>query len=138
MTTEKFEQWCIIGLFGHQKLAGRVSELNLGGGNFLQVDVPETSHNPAFTRIINPSAVYDINPVTEDVAKVYAENLQVKPIESWDINKFMQKVEQKKLELAVKKEPAYGQEYEDGTRQAEQDLNEDDHGHGGHEDRDLE
>lgn len=124
MTTEtKFEQWCVIGLFGHQKLAGRVSELNLAGGNFLQVDVPETTHSPAFTRIINPSAVYDINPVTEDVAKMYAENLQVKPIETWDINKFMQKVEQKKLEMAVKREPVYDGEYEDGQREADRDLN---------------
>lgn len=126
MTTEKFEQWCIIGLFGHQKLAGRVSELNLGGGNFLQVDVPETSHNPAFTRIINPSAVYDINPVTEEVARAYAQNLQVKPIESWDIHKFMEKVEQRKLELATKKEPAYDGEYEDGQREAEHQVNDED------------
>lgn len=126
MTTEtKFEQWCVIGLFGHQKLAGRVSELNLAGGNFLQVDVPETTHSPAFTRIINPSAVYDINPVTKEVAEMYAENLQVKPIETWDINKFMQKVEQKKLELAVKREPQHGSV-------------DDEHGYGGHEDRDLE
>lgn len=126
MTTEtKFEQWCIIGLFGHQKLAGRVSELNLAGGNFLQVDIPETTHNPAFTRIINPSAVYDINPVTEEVAKAYAQNLQVKPIESWDINKFMEKVEQKKLELAAKSEELPFPE--DNERR-----------YGGYEDRDLE
>jgi hypothetical protein len=123
MTTEKFEQWCIIGLFGHQKLAGRVSELNLAGGNFLQVDIPETTHNPAFTRIINPSAVYDINPVTEEVAKTYAQNLQVKPIESWDIHKFMEKVEQKKLELAVKREPVYDGEYEDRQREADHQVN---------------
>lgn len=123
MTTEKFEQWCVIGLFGHQKLAGLVSEYNIGGASFLRVEIPETSHNPAFTRIINPSSVYDINPVKEDVAKMYAENLHVKPIESWDINKFMEKVEQKKLELAVKKEPAYDQAWEDNQREADDDLN---------------
>jgi hypothetical protein len=50
MTTEKFEQWCIIGLFGHQKLAGLVTEKNIGGAAFLQVDVPETKHSPSFTR----------------------------------------------------------------------------------------
>src|SRR5687768_18210807 len=128
MTTEKFEQWCIIGLFGHQKLAGLVAEKNIGGGSFLQVDVPETPSNPAFTRIINPSAVYDINPVTEEVAKMYAQNLQVKPIESWDIHKFMEKVEQKKLELQTKttSEPEYDSEYEDRQRQAEDDLDDDD------------
>jgi hypothetical protein len=118
MTTEKFEQWCIIGLFGHQKLAGLVTEKNIGGAAFLQVDVPETKHSPSFTRIINPSAVYDINPVTEEVAKMYAQNLQVKPIESWDIHKFMEKVEQKKLELQAKttSEPEYDSEYEGRQR----------------------
>lgn len=91
------------------------------------MDVPETTHNPAFTRIINPSAVYDINPVTEDVAKMYAQGLQVKPIESWDIHKFMEKVEQRKLELQAKttSEPGYDSEYEDRQRQAEDDLNDD-------------
>lgn len=106
MTTEKFEQWCIIGLFGHQKLAGLVTEKNLGGASFLQVDVPETESQPAFTRIINPTAVYDINPVTKEVAVAYAQNLHVKPIESWDIRKVMEKVEQNKLALAVKSEPS--------------------------------
>lgn len=104
MTTEKFEQWCVIGLFGHQKLAGLVSEYNIGGASFLRVEIPETSRQPAFTRIINPSSVYDINPVTEDVAKLYAENLHVKPIESWDINRFMEKVKENKLALEAKKD----------------------------------
>lgn len=124
MTTEKFEQWCIIGLFGHQKLAGLVSEKNLGGASFLQVDVPETESQPAFTRIINPTAVYDINPVTKEVAVAYAQNLHVKPIESWDIRKVMDKVEQKRLEMEVKKEPAYDQAWEDNQREAEFELNE--------------
>lgn len=120
--TEKFDIWAIIGLFGHQKLAGRVQEKNIGGASFLQVDVPETSRQPAFTRIINPSAVYDINPVTEDVAKQYAENLHTAPIESWDIRKFMEKVEEKKKLTA----PAYGDDYEDRQREAEDDDDDDD------------
>lgn len=69
MTTEKFDQWCLLELFGHQKLAGRVSESQIAGGNFLRVDVPETASNPSFTRIINPSAIYAINPITEEVAR---------------------------------------------------------------------
>ena len=118
MTTEKFEQWCVVGLFGHQKLSGLVSEYTIGGAGFLRVEFPETTHNPAFTRIINPSSVYDINPETEDVAKAYSENLHVKPIESWNINEFMKKVEQKRLAESVSR----NLEYEEGSRQAEEDL----------------
>jgi hypothetical protein len=101
MTTEKFEQWVMLELFGHNKIAGLATETTIAGGSFLQIDVPETKTNPAFTRLLNPSAIYAINPVTEAVARAYAENLNVKPIESWDIQKFMEKVEQRKLELSV-------------------------------------
>jgi hypothetical protein len=104
MTTEKFEQWVLLELFGHNKIAGLATERNIAGGSFLQVDVPETKSQPAFTRLLNPSAIYAVNPITEEVAKLYAENLGVKPIESWDIRKFMEKVEQKKLELSVGKQ----------------------------------
>lgn len=78
------ELHAIIELFGHQKMAGKVSEYQLGG-NFIRIDVPETSTQGAYSRIVNPSAVYAINPVTEDVATAMAERYQTKPLESWDI-----------------------------------------------------
>jgi len=97
MTTEKFDIYALIELFGHTRIAGRVTERNVGGASFLQVDVPETELNPSFTRLLNPSAIYAINPVTEEVAHFYAKNLNVKPIESWDINKFMEKAKQNQI-----------------------------------------
>lgn len=107
--TEQFDQWALCELMGRQRIAGRVTEKTIAGAGFLQVDVPETKTNPAFTRFIAPGSLYAINPVTEEVARMYAENLQVKPIESWDINAFVQKMEQRKLELQA----AQGQEEED-------------------------
>jgi hypothetical protein len=50
-TTEKFEQYCILELFGHNKIAGLVTEQSLGGTNFIRVDVPMTSSQPGFTRL---------------------------------------------------------------------------------------
>lgn len=99
METQKFEQWCMIELFGHNKIAGLVSEAPMAGGNFLRVDVPETKTDAAFTRFLSPGAIYAINPVTELVARTYAEGLRVKPIDAWDINAFMKKVEEKQLSL---------------------------------------
>lgn len=96
---EQFDQFALVELMGRQRIAGRVTEKTIAGAGFLQVDVPETKANPAFTRFIAPGSLYAINPVTEEVARMYAENLQVKPIESWDINAFVQKMEQRKLEL---------------------------------------
>lgn len=101
MTEQKFDTWAVINLFGHQRIAGRVYEKQIGGSSFLAIDIPETESQPSFTRIINPSAIYDIFPVTEEVARAQAEGINSKPIEAWDIRKFMEKVEQKKLEASV-------------------------------------
>ena len=100
MQQEKFDIWCLVELFGHSRIAGRVQEKTIGGAAFLQIDVPETDHNPAFTRILNPSAVYALNPVTEDVARHYANNLNSQPINAWDVKEFMKKSEQRRLAAA--------------------------------------
>lgn len=39
--SEKFEAWGIVELMGHQRVAGRLSEQPLGGGNLLRVDIPD-------------------------------------------------------------------------------------------------
>ncbi|WP_080057165.1 hypothetical protein [Spirosoma aerolatum] len=81
---QPLELYAVVELFGHNRMAGKVSEYNLGG-NFIRIDVPETSTQGAYSRIVNPSAVYAINPVTEEVATAMAERLQTKPIEAWDL-----------------------------------------------------
>ncbi|MFD2961310.1 MULTISPECIES: hypothetical protein [Olivibacter] len=96
-TTEKFDLWCIVELFGHSKIAGRCTEQNVAGTNMLRVDVPETSVNPAFTRFFNHAAIYAINPVSEDVAIFMADKLNTKPIDSWDIRQFQEKALQQKV-----------------------------------------
>jgi hypothetical protein len=55
------------------------------------VDVPETDKQPAFTRFLGSSAIYAINPVDETTARHYAQNLQVKPIDAWDIQALVKK-----------------------------------------------
>lgn len=90
---EKFEVPAIVELFGHQKIAGIVTEHNFGGATFLRVDVPETKVNPKFTRFINPSAVYALNPVTKEVMEGMASALQVKPIDEFDMRVFMKRLD---------------------------------------------
>ena len=89
---QKFEVFAVVELFGHQKVAGKVAEQSIGAATFIRVDVPETKTQPAFTRLLNPSAIYAINPTTEEVAKARAEQLQSAPIEAWDIQKMQQKM----------------------------------------------
>lgn len=97
---QKFDSWCIIELFGHAKIAGRCTEQNIAGTNMLRVDVPETDNQPAFTRFLGASAIYAINPVDENTCRHIAENLQVKPIEAWNISEVLKKYQQKNLALS--------------------------------------
>jgi hypothetical protein len=85
MNEEKFDLWCIVELFGHNRIAGRCTEQNVAGANMLRVDVPAVSGQPAFTRFLSSGAIYAINPVTEEVARTIAENIQLSPVNIWEV-----------------------------------------------------
>lgn len=84
-TPQNFEAFAIIELFGHNKLAGKCTEQNVAGTNFLRVDVPKTSLHPPYSRLLNHAAIYAINPVTEEVSSAFAEKIQVATLTAWDI-----------------------------------------------------
>lgn len=88
----KFDLWCMVELFGHTKIAGRCTEQNVAGVNMLRVDVPETENQPPFTRLLGGSAIYAINPITEEVAIEMAKRLDVNPIQTWDIQQVVKKM----------------------------------------------
>ena len=101
---QKFELFAVVELFGHQRIAGKITEQSIGVATFIRVDVPETKAQPKFTRILNPSAIYAINPVTEEVANEMAERIQSKPIDAWDIREM-----EKKLLMALQEGQKKGQ-----------------------------
>ena len=88
----KLELNAVVELFGHNRMAGKVTEQSIGVATFIRIDVPETSQQPKFTRLVNPSAIYAINPVTEEVMLQMAEMITSKPIESWDIQTMQRKL----------------------------------------------
>lgn len=92
MDTEKIELFAVVELFGHQRIAGKVTEHAFGSSTFVRIDVPETPQQPPFTRLVNPSAIYAINPVTEDVMITMARNIQQRPIDAWDIKEMVNKL----------------------------------------------
>lgn len=105
---DKFETWAIVELFGHNKIAGKVSEQTIGGSSMVRVDVPDTEASPKFTRLLNVSAIYAINPVTEEVAVGYAGRLQSKPIEAWDAREVLKRIDEMKKLNAPVSEPHGG------------------------------
>ncbi|GAA4328303.1 hypothetical protein [Flaviaesturariibacter amylovorans] len=113
MQQEKFDLWCVVELFGHSKIAGRCTEQNVAGTNMLRVDVPETATQPPFTRLLGSSAIYAINPVDEVTARAYAERLQSKPIESWDVKSMLEKNTQMRLSLGMGAEVPVGRDTDD-------------------------
>jgi hypothetical protein len=80
---EPFEGWAILELFGHNQIAGLVSEQPIGGGSFVRIDVPDTLESPPFTKFYNPSAVYALTPCTREAALIAAARLQIRPVTPW-------------------------------------------------------
>lgn len=85
--SQKFDSWALVELMGHQRIAGRVTEHPIGGATMLRVDVPADEGNgqSAMTKFYSPSAVYCITPITEELARRAARNLQPEPINQWDL-----------------------------------------------------
>lgn len=75
-----FDTYALVELFGHQKIAGRVTEQVIAGQGFVRVDVPETSRAGSFTRLFGPGAIYSITPISEELVKQAAERIYVEPV----------------------------------------------------------
>lgn len=62
------EKWAIVELMGHMRFAGSIRR-----GQLLEISVPETPSNPAFTKEVGWGAVFGITPCSESVARRAAE-----------------------------------------------------------------
>lgn len=84
-TTERFESWAKVELFGHQVIVGKVSEAAIGGCNFLRVDVPAQGEAQAFTKFYGNGAVYAMTPVSEEVAMRLLGTYRSAPINTYEL-----------------------------------------------------
>lgn len=100
MSAEKFEQWAVVELFGHARIAGRVTEQTLGGCAFVRVDVPAVAGNAPFTKLYGQGAIYAMSFVDRNVALAVAERLREKPIDIYSLADISPEALQKRLEFA--------------------------------------
>jgi hypothetical protein len=79
-TGKEQDTWAIVELFGHARIAGKISEHTIGGCAFVRVDVPQTKSVPAFTRLLGQGAIYSITFVDELVAMRAVESIRPAPV----------------------------------------------------------
>lgn len=98
-TTAPAALWGVLELFGHQRIAGRISEQVFGGANLIRVDVPEVvvtewdyDEMPpvrrqrlvqAHTRSFGAGAIYAVNWCDEDVAIEAAKSIKHEPLKPY-------------------------------------------------------
>jgi hypothetical protein len=81
--SDKLETWAVVELFGHDRIAGYVTEQEIAGSAFVRVDVPEVDGEPGFSKLFGPSAIYSLTPVSEDVARAACVRFAVRPLGTW-------------------------------------------------------
>lgn len=81
----QFKLWAVIELFGHNKVAGFVTEQQIGGASFIRVDIPATATVAAYTKYYHPNAVYAITPVSEETATRAAHHIDQAPVRTWEL-----------------------------------------------------
>lgn len=82
---DKFESWGMLELFGHQRIAGRITEQTIGGCSFVRVDVPECEGIPAYTRMFGQGAIYALTITSEDVARRLAATMRARPVKPYEL-----------------------------------------------------
>jgi len=85
MSDKVFEEWAILELMGHRRIAGFVREQTIGSASFIRIDVFVEDEKPIATQFYNPSAVYCMTPVNEELARRIAEQDQPTPVTRWEL-----------------------------------------------------
>lgn len=80
----KFESWAILELMGHRRLAGFITEQEIGGSAMLRLDVHDTE-GAVTTQFYSGAAVYCITPTTEEIARKIGERSKPEPVHRYEL-----------------------------------------------------
>ncbi len=107
--TETTENWAILEIMGHERLAGKLTETTIAGVPMLRVEVPATEKLPGFVRLLSGASIFSLTPVPQQVASAVAANLQktaVSGIPAYGFTFGQQLQMSQALGLPAPKEPA--------------------------------
>lgn len=85
MDKKIFEEWAILELMGHRRLAGLVKEETIGAASFIRIDVPDEDGKSTATQFYNPAAIYCITPTTKEMAVKVAATDRPAPVSRWEL-----------------------------------------------------
>lgn len=74
--------WCILELMGHRTRVGQVAEQLVAGSLMLRIDIPAGEDH--VSEFYNPSAVYSIQPISEEIAQKEMEGRDPRPMRPVD------------------------------------------------------
>lgn len=60
--------WAIVRLKSRETIAGVISEGEMAGMKVVIVETPEAGDSEAATRVLNPDAIFELQPCTEEQA----------------------------------------------------------------------
>ncbi len=83
-----FQEWAIVELMGHVRMAGRVTEVEMFGAKLGRVDIPNSEGFS--TQIFNGSSLYRLTPTTEEIARAVAKSNQPEPVYRWELREVKQ------------------------------------------------
>ena len=86
------ETWGIVDLFGHQQIAGRLSEVSVAGCNMLRVDIPDKEDPAKFRTVVHGgSAIYGIHFTDEQMARIAASRAD-RPAYEYNVKDALEKL----------------------------------------------
>ncbi len=81
------DEWCIVELLGHRRLAARVREVTLAGAGMLRLDEPATEGKAARTSYVSASSVYALHPTTEQVVLMLSASWATPPVSRYELER---------------------------------------------------
>lgn len=77
---DSLDTWAYVEVFGHTRLAGRVTIRKFGTSVMFQVDVPKGDVEISHSELFNPSAIFSIKPTTEDWCRKFVKTQRIENI----------------------------------------------------------
>lgn len=84
-STKPADEWAIVELMGHIRIAGRISEEKRFGVEMGRIDIP--NGEGYYTQFFSGSAVFRITYVGEAEARAVANRATDRPVSTWEMPK---------------------------------------------------